>query len=182
MILFVDCRTRYLYIVLGGDLCIVSISNSYHIFVCLIYPKYRLLACSCRIWTSPAFMRSRASHEDQLAPKKGKSGTKLWAEGVDKMCTVVYQTIVTAPPCVGCSIWSHSTDNMHTLQEHDFSQHCIIPCCKLSSLENGRSYMHLITLHGSQVVLKYHRGLKKLTFVVLNFIPFLRPTLPHHPE
>ena len=66
----VDGRSRYLYIVLGGYLCIfgvpivqsyctLSIYVSFRVFICGRYRKSRVVC----VWlSSPAFMRSRANH------------------------------------------------------------------------------------------------------------------------
>ena len=61
--------------------------------------------------TSPAFMRSSASH---LAGPYGRPSPKtinrepLTGEGgVNTICTTVCQTAVTAPPRVSCVVWRH---------------------------------------------------------------------------
>ena len=55
--------------------------------------------------TSPAFVSSSASHP--AGPKNGKSGPHRWGRGGSTQFAQQLETTVTAPPLVGCVVWSH---------------------------------------------------------------------------
>ena len=60
--------------------------------------------------TSPAFMRSSASHptgqHDRLPIKNGKSGPHCWGREISTQFAQQFVSAVTAPPLVGCLVWS----------------------------------------------------------------------------
>ena len=57
--------------------------------------------------TSPAFMRCSASGSAWPAcPKKGKLGPHFWGLEVSTLFARQFITHVTAPPLVGCVVWS----------------------------------------------------------------------------
>ena len=57
--------------------------------------------------TSPAFVSSSASHPaGPHAPKNGKSGPHCWGRGGSTQFAQQLETTVTAPPLVGCVVWS----------------------------------------------------------------------------
>ena len=62
--------------------------------------------------TSPAFMRSSASHpvgpHGRLAKKPGKSGPHCWGREGSTQFAHQFVIAVTAPPLAGCIIWNHS--------------------------------------------------------------------------
>ena len=61
--------------------------------------------------TSPAFVSSSASHpagpHGRHAPKNGKSGPHCWGRGGSTQFAQQLDSAVTAPPLVGCVVWSH---------------------------------------------------------------------------
>ena len=61
--------------------------------------------------TSPAFVSSSASHpagpHGRHAKKNGKSGPHCWGRGGSTQFAQQLETTVTAPPLVGCVVWSH---------------------------------------------------------------------------
>ena len=57
--------------------------------------------------TSPAFVSSSASHPaGPHAQKNGKSGPHSWGRGGSTQFAQQLETTVTAPPLVGCVVWS----------------------------------------------------------------------------
>ena len=54
--------------------------------------------------TSPAFVSSSASHP--ACPKNGKSGPQCWGRGGLTQFAQQLESTVTAPPLVGCVVWS----------------------------------------------------------------------------
>ena len=60
--------------------------------------------------TSPAFVSSSASHpagpHGRHAQKNGKSGPQCWGRGGSTRFAQQLETTVTAPPLVGCVVWS----------------------------------------------------------------------------
>ena len=57
--------------------------------------------------TSPAFVSSSASGSAWPAcPKNGKSGPHCWGRGGSTQFAQQLETTVTAPPLVGCVVWS----------------------------------------------------------------------------
>ena len=60
--------------------------------------------------TSPAFVSSSASHpagpHGRHAQKNGKSGPHCWGRGGSTQFAQQLETTVTAPPLVGCVVWS----------------------------------------------------------------------------
>ena len=58
-------------------------------------------------------MRSNASHpagpHGRLSPKNGKSGTHCWGREGATQFAQQFVTAVTAPPLVGCVVWSQKT-------------------------------------------------------------------------
>ena len=62
--------------------------------------------------TSPAFVSSNASHpvgpHGRHAPKNGKSGPHCWGPGDSTQFAQQLESTVTAPPLVGCVVWSLS--------------------------------------------------------------------------
>ena len=58
--------------------------------------------------TSPAFVSSNASGSALPAcPKNGKSGPHCWGRGGSTQFAQQLESTVTAPPLVGCVVWSH---------------------------------------------------------------------------
>ena len=58
--------------------------------------------------TSPAFVSSSASHPaGQHAQKNGKSGPHHWGRAGSTQFAQQLESAVTAPPLVGCVVWSH---------------------------------------------------------------------------
>ena len=61
--------------------------------------------------TSPAFVSNSASHPEgphgRLAQKNGKSGPHCWGRGGSTQFAQQFEFAVTAPPLVGCVVWSH---------------------------------------------------------------------------
>ena len=61
---------------------------------------------------SPAFVSSSASHPagpyDRHAQKNGKSGPHYWRREGSTQFAQQLKSAVTAPPLVGCVIWSHN--------------------------------------------------------------------------
>ena len=61
--------------------------------------------------TSPAFVSSSASHPaGPHAKKNGKSGPHCWGRGGSTQFAQQLETTVTAPPLVGCVVWSLGVD------------------------------------------------------------------------
>ena len=62
--------------------------------------------------TSPAFMSSSDSHPAgphvRHAQKNGKSGPHCWGRGGSTQFAQQFESAVTAPPLVGCVVWSPS--------------------------------------------------------------------------
>ena len=61
--------------------------------------------------TSPAFVSNSASHpagpHGRHAKKNGKSGPHCWGRGGSTQFAQQLESAVTAPPLVGCVVWSH---------------------------------------------------------------------------
>ena len=56
---------------------------------------------------SPAFVSSSASHPaGPPCPKNGKSGPHCWGRGGSTQFAQQLESTVTAPPLVGCVVWS----------------------------------------------------------------------------
>ena len=77
--------------------------------------------------TSPAFVSSSASHpagpHGRHAQKNGKSGPHCWGRGGSTQFAQQLETTVTAPPLVGCVVWSlivlyHSLSPNKTIEGH----------------------------------------------------------------
>ena len=59
--------------------------------------------------TSPACVSSSASHPaGPHAQKYGKSGPHCWGRGGSTQFAQQLESVVTAPPLVGCVVWSHT--------------------------------------------------------------------------
>ena len=90
------------YLLPNMYLFIADISNSDFLYV-VVGPVFLL--------TSPAFMRSSASQpagpHGRLAPKNGKSGHHCWGPEVSTSFAQQFVSAGTAPPLVGCVVWSH---------------------------------------------------------------------------
>ena len=56
------------------------------------------------VWTSPAFVSSSAS--GSACPKNGKSGPYSWGRGGSTQFAHQLESAATAPPLVGCVVWS----------------------------------------------------------------------------
>ena len=64
--------------------------------------------------TSPAFVSNSASHPGMAGmPKKGKSGPHCWGRGGSTQFAQQLESTVTAPPLVGCVVWSLSNVSHH---------------------------------------------------------------------
>ena len=63
--------------------------------------------------TSPAFVSSSASHpagpHGRHAQKNGKSGPHCWGRGGSTQFAQQFESTVTAPPLVGCVVWSRTS-------------------------------------------------------------------------
>ena len=96
--------------------------------------------------TSPAFVSSSASHPagpyGQHAQKNGKSGPHCWGRGGSTQFAQQLETTVTAPPLVGCVVWSLSSafnSILHTFLNPvliTFSHHMSIPSQSTTSNES----------------------------------------------
>ena len=92
--------TQYSILVHLMDICFLQC-------ICL-WQILQIQTCLCVfvgpgfVSTSPTFMRSSASHP-------GKSGTHCWGREVSIQFVQQFVTTVTAPPIVGCVVWSHTS-------------------------------------------------------------------------
>ena len=123
-IICVDGRSRYLCIVLGGYLhiwgapsvkscCTLWISAFWYVFVYGRYHKSRLSCLKLSdldwsrhhplLWAAvPAIQRVRMAG----LPKNGKSGPQRWGRESSTQFAQQLESTVTAPPLVGCVVWS----------------------------------------------------------------------------
>ena len=77
--------------------------------------------------TSPALVSSSASHpagpHGRHAQKNGKSGPHCWGRGGSTQLAQQLESTVTAPPLVGCVVWSQQRRHLLS-QSRDY--HCLI--------------------------------------------------------
>ena len=65
--------------------------------------------------TSPTFVSNSASHPAGPAcPKNGKSGPQCWGRGGSTQFAQQLEFAVTAPPLVGCVVWSLNRVCLHS--------------------------------------------------------------------
>ena len=80
--------------------------------------------------TSSAFVSLSASHpagpHGRHAPKNGKSGPHCWGRGGSIQFAQQLVSAVTAPPLVGCDVWSLLNTSAHPSQDTDLVN--LIPC------------------------------------------------------
>ena len=69
--------------------------------------------------TSPAFVSNSASHpagpHGRHAQKNGKSGPHYWGRGGSTQFAQQLDSAVTAPPLVGCVVWSNTISSVSSL-------------------------------------------------------------------
>ena len=74
--------------------------------------------------TSPVYVSSNASHpagpHGRHAQKNGKSGSHCWGRGGSTQFAQQLESAVTAPPLVGCVVWSYwMTSTSSTIQQRN---------------------------------------------------------------
>ena len=83
-------------------ICLCHISQIQNCWCVVVGPGF--------VSTSPTFMRSSVSHpagpHGRLAKKNGKSGSHCWGREVSTQFAQQFVTAVTAPPLIGCVVWS----------------------------------------------------------------------------
>ena len=87
---------HYGYLLPNMYLFIADIANTY-LFVLVIGPGF--------VSTSPTFVRSSANHQNGRLAKTVYRAPLLGA-GVFDTISQQFMTVVTAPPLVGCVVWS----------------------------------------------------------------------------
>ena len=103
--------------------CTLSISPTYRVFVHGRYRKSRLFVFVVGpgfVSIPPAFMRSNASHpagpHGRFAQKNSKSGSHCWGREVSTQFAQQFaKTAETAPPLVGCIVWSLILSFIHNI-------------------------------------------------------------------